>query len=119
MMKEKTIEISGKKYVLTANRSIVKTLYTIAPDMLKLSRQGSDAIDEKAEISVGLDVMANLDVLFYDMIKVKQPNITKDKSDKILEAFEEEYENVQPKLLDLAMSVFQLGDQANKKKIDW
>lgn len=113
-MKVKEIEISGKKYTLTANRRIIKTLYSICPEMLEMQDDNKE-IDNRA----GINVYANLDVLFYDMIKIAHSNITKEKSDEILEKFEEEYEEVESKLIDLALSVFQSGDQIKKKKIDW
>lgn len=111
-MKVKEIEISGKKYTLTANRRTIKTLYSIAPSLL--STKG-DEDEEKTSV----DLVANLDVLFYDMIKIAHPNISKEKSDDILEKFEEEYEDVEGNLVDLALTVFQSGDQTKKKKINW
>lgn len=113
---QKKIEIGGKKYTLTANRSIIKTLYKIAPDMLKISEKGKR--DSEAEARASVDVMANLDILFYDMIKVAHKDITKEKSDEILDKFESEYEDVQNAILQLALSVFTTGDQ-KKKKIVW
>lgn len=113
---KKEIEIGKKKYILTANRSIIKTLYEIAPSILETN---ATKRGQKEEIKVGLDLMANLDTLFYDMIKVANPQITKEKSDEILEKFESEYEGVQEALLELALSVFQQGDQEKKKKINW
>lgn len=113
---QKKIQIGDKKYTLTANRSIIKTLYAIAPDMLKLNNKGKT--DSESEAKVGIDLMANLDRLFYDMIKVAHKDITKEKSDEILDKFENEYEDVQTALLNLAMSVFTTGDQ-KKKKIVW
>ena len=112
---KKEIEIGNKKYTLTANRSIIKTLYEIAPSVLEIN---ATKRGQQNEIKVGLDLMANLDVLFFQMIKVAHSNITKEKSDEILEQFEKEYEGVQEALLELALSVFQQGDQ-KKKKIDW
>ena len=112
---QKKIQIGDKKYVLTANRTIIKTLYNIAPDMLKISEGKQDS---ESQAKAGVDLMANLDVLFYDMIKVAHKDITKEKSDEILEKFENEYEDVQSELLNLAMSVFTTGDQ-KKKKIVW
>lgn len=108
--------IGDKKYVLTANRSIIKTLYNIAPDMLRLTNQGE--MDSDLQAKAGIDLMANLDILFYDMIKVAHKDITKEKSDEILDKFESEYEDVQTELINLAMSVFTTGDQ-NKKKVIW
>lgn len=108
--------IGDKKYVLTANRSIIKTLYKIAPDMLKLTSGGKQ--DSESQAKAIVDLMANLDILFYDMIKVANKDITKEKSDEILEKFENEYEDVQTALTEFAMSVFTTGDQ-NKKQIVW
>ena len=113
---QKKITIGDKKYTLTANRSIIKTLYKIAPDMLKLNSKGE--MDGDSQAKAGVDLMANLDVLFYDMIKVAHKDITKEKSDEILDRFENEYEDVQTELINLAMSVFTTGDQ-NKKKVVW
>lgn len=112
---QRKIQIGDKKYTLTVNRSIVKTLYKIAPDMLKLS---GGKMDSETQARASLDVMAKLDELFYDMIKVAHKEITKEKSDEILDKFENEYEDVQSELLGFALSVFTTGDQ-NKKKIIW
>lgn len=108
--------IGGKKYMLTANRSIIKTLYQIAPDLLKLSSGGK--LDNETKAKAGIDLTANLDILFYDMIKVANKDITKEKSDEILEKFDNEYEDVQTALLDFAMSCFPTGDQ-KKKQVVW
>lgn len=119
-MKTKRIEIDGKNYTLVANRSIIKTLAQIAPEMLEI-RPNKES--EKEEISransLGINILSNLDILFYDMIKIAQPNIDKERSDRILDKFEEEYDGVQEALLDFAMTVFQSGDQTKKKKINW
>lgn len=112
---QRKIQIGDKKYVLTANRSIIQTLYDIAPDMLKL-KEGEQDTESKAK--AGIQLMANLDKLFYDMIKVAHKEITKEKSDAILEKFDNEYEDVQGELLNFVMSVFTTGDQ-KKKKIVW
>ena len=85
--------------------------------MLKLNK-GKDISDGENEVKIGMDVMANLDILFYDMIKIAHKDITKEKSDEILDKFENEYEDVQTELVNLAMSVFTTGDQ-KKKKIVW
>lgn len=113
---QKKITIGDKKYTLTANRSIIKTIYEIAPDMLDLSDKDNQNSGRKAK--VGVDIMANLDKIFYNMIKVAHKDITKEKSDEILDKFENEYEDVQNEILNLAMSVFTTGDQ-KKKKIIW
>lgn len=113
---QKKIQIGDKKYTLTANRSIIKTIYSISPDLLKIGQKNRG--EDNLEAKVGVDLMANLDRLFYDMIKVVHKDITPEKSNEILDKFENEYEDVQTELLNLAMSVFTTGDQ-NKKKIIW
>jgi hypothetical protein len=114
-MIQRRILIGDKKYTLTANRSIIKTIAKIVPDLLKTNK-GKD--DSDTEAVLGVDIMANLDILFYDMIKVVHKDITKEKSDEILDKFENEYEDVQTELINLAMSVFTTGDQ-KRKKIIW
>ena len=118
-MKTRIIEVASKKYTLTANRSIIKTIANIAPEMLDL-KPVADADKEKTEIDLGIKIMSELDVLFYDMIKIAHPEISKIKSDEILELFEIEYEEVQPKLIRFAMSFFTEGDpNTKKKKLNW
>lgn len=114
-MAQRKITIGDKKYTLTANRSIVKTLYNISPELLKV-REGKSNSDLEAKC--GLDLVAGLDILFYDMIKVVHKDITPEKSNEILDKFDSEYEDVQTELLNFAMSVFTTGDQ-KKKKIVW
>lgn len=113
---QKKIQIGDKKYTLTANRRILKTLYAIAPDMLKLDGTKKSAEDLQAKI--GIDLVTEIDRLFYDMIKVVHKDITREKSDEIFDKFDSEYEDVQTELLNLAMSVFTTGDQ-KKKKVIW
>jgi serine/threonine protein kinase len=118
-MIQKKFMIGDKTYTLTVNRSIIKTIYKIAPELLKLnqSKKASD-IEKDSGVEFGVAIMANLDILFYEMIKIAQPNIGKEKSDEILEKFESEYQDVQNELILLAVSVFQTGDQ-QKKPINW
>lgn len=118
-MKTKRIEIDGKTYTLTAKRSLIKTLADIAPEMLEINPENSPELQNKKAKSLGIKVLANLDILFYDMIKVAHPNIDKAKSDDILDKFEEEYDEVKENLIDFAVTVFQSGDQTKKKKINW
>ena len=114
-MIQRRITIGDKKYTLTANRSIMKTLAKISPDLLKI-KDGKMTKEREAEF--GIDLYAGLDILFHDMIKVVHKDITPEKSSEILDKFENEYEDVQTALIDLAMSVFTTGDQT-KKKITW
>ena len=119
-MKTRIIEVAGKKYTLTANRRIIRTLATIAPELLVLDTLTDAKEIDKLEVDVGLKIMSELDVLFYDMIKIAHPEISKDKSDGILELFENEYSDVQASLIKFAMSVFTEGDpKTKKKKLNW
>lgn len=118
---EKRIEIGKKTYTLTSNRKIIKTIYNICPEVLNLSNENEEEVAEKGT-PIAIDLFANLDVLFFDMITIAHPEITKEKSDKILDQFIAEYDDVPNKLLELAMSVFTEGAQDKKvakKKIDW
>lgn len=117
MTAQRKITIGGKKYTLTANRYLLKTLNKVAPDFLSLS----DIKDEKERNNmmhkVSMDIYTGLDEIFYEMIKVANPSIDKEKSDEILEKFEKEYGDVANELITFAYSVFPQGDQ--KKKIIW
>lgn len=120
-MKTRIIEVAGKKYTLTARRSIIKTIADICPELLDLgSDKNPQEFDDKVGFELGVKVMSELDVLFYDMIKVAHPEITKEKSDDILESFENEYNDVQANLLKFAMSVFTEGNPSqSKKNLNW
>lgn len=119
-MKTRIIEVAGKKYTLTANRKIIKTIAHIAPEMLKIATLSNSEEIENSKLDAGLKIMSELDVLFHDMIKIAHPEISKDKSDEILELFENEYEDVQTNLISFAMSVFTEGDpNKKKKKLNW
>lgn len=114
---EKIIEVGGKKYTLTANRKIIKTINEIAPKLLQISE--SQIADKSVDTSFFVDLIANLDVLFHSLINVKHPEITLEDADKILKQFEDEYEGVQSALIEFATSAFGQGDQTKKKKLDW
>jgi len=118
---EKKIEIGKKVYTLTANRKIIKTIYEICPEVLTLGDASSKEIEKKSA-PIAIDLFANLDDLFFDMIRIAHPEISREKSNDILDKFIEEYEDVPNKLLEFAMSVFTEGAQdkkVTKKKIDW
>lgn len=118
MTTQRKITIGGKKYTLTANRNLIKVIYDISPDFLSMATIENEAERNKKSTEVSIAIVAGLDKIFYEMIKVAQPNIDKEKSDEILEKFEEEYEEVQNEIMNLALTVFQQGDQ-KKKKIVW
>lgn len=120
-MNTKIIEVAGKKYTLTANRSIIKTIADICPEILNLgSASKAKEIEETLSVVLSLKIMSNLDVLFYDMIKIAHPEIQKEKSDDILAQFEAEYNGVQENLIKLAMSVFAEGNpKQSRKNLNW
>lgn len=120
-MSTKIIEVAGKRYTLTATRKIVQTLNEICPELLRLGKNvKAEELAEDFEVDVGVKILCNLDVLFYDMIKIAHPEITKEKSDEILDLFDAEYDDVQTNLVNFAMSVFQEGNpNKSKKKLDW
>ena len=113
---EKHITIGGKDYILTANRNIIKTINEICPQILKATSKHS--VENEDNVKYGIEMFAKIDVIFYEMIKIAQPSLTKEESDKILDEFESEYNGVLQALISLAMSVFPKDDQ-NKKKIVW
>ena len=125
---EKRIQIGKKTYTLTANRKIIKTIYNICPELLEIANSDAPKTEdekkqvEKKGVPISVSLIANLDDLFFDMIRIAHPEISKEKSDEILDDFMEEYDGVTEKLLELAMSVFTQGSQDSqkaKKKIDW
>ena len=125
---EKKIQIGKKTYTLTANRKIIKTIYNICPELLEIVNGDAPKTEdekkqvEKKGVPISVSLIANLDDLFFDMIRIAHPEISKEKSDEILDDFMEEYDGVTEKLLELAMSVFTQGSQDSqkaKKKIDW
>lgn len=118
------IEVAGKKYTLTTNRNIIKILYDIVPQLLQIDVNPTKDPEAygKAMGTLGmLKLMSELDVVFYNMIKVAHPEITKEKSDEILDNFDAEYNNVQDKLLEFAFaSVFEEGNPSQlKKNLNW
>lgn len=127
---EKKIQIGKKTYTLTANRRIIKTIYSVCPEVLTigndLKSQNKTALTDKEVAEIGtplaIKLLANLDDLFFDMLRIAHPEITREKASDLLDQMFEEYDDVQDKLLELAMSVFPVASQETKvvkKKIDW
>lgn len=112
----KEVEIKGKKYKLTANRKLIKVIADICPEMLKLNQ---DNANDSEQVKLGVNIIADLDIIFYEMLKPAQPDISKETADKILESFEEEYADVANNLITFAMSSFIQGDQTTKKQLNW
>lgn len=112
----KEVEINGKKYKLTANRRLIKVIANICPSILRLN---NDKVNDDNGVELGVDIIADLDILFYEMLKPAHPDISKETADKILENFEEEYADVANNLITFAMSSFTQGDQTKKKQLNW
>lgn len=113
--KQKHIEIGGKDYVLTSCRSIIVDLASRNPELIDFS----DKTDKEKELSFGKYLADNMDELFYSMIKIEQPYLTKEQSDEIYEQFYYEYDNVDEELIKLFTPNFQGGIPKVKKKINW
>ena len=112
----KEVEIKGKNYKLTANRKLIKVISEICPSILKLN---DGKVGDDNGVELGVDILADLDILFYEMLKPAHPDISKETADKILENFEDEYADVANNLITFAMSSFTQGDQTSKKKLNW
>lgn len=120
---ERQINIGGKNYILTVKRSMLVSLARTVPELIKINRMaGKVSEEELAELqfAAGASIYDNIDVIFYEMIKIHHRDITKEKSDAIYSQFCDEYEDVDEKLLDFFSTTFTEGiPQENKKKIDW
>ena len=117
----RTIEVGGKTYTLTAKRSLLIKLGEICPEMLKLDPKNKvEDLGTDFEIEAGIKIATNMDAIFYDMIKIAHPEIARDKSDEIYEAFCEEYNDVEVALINFIKSVFTGGiPKEQKKNLNW
>lgn len=129
----KQIEVNGKKYTLTARRSIIFKIAQICPELVRLAKSSKsetqgDLTDEqvlkKLEESGTLDAVDklydNMPTLFYELIKVAHDSITREKSDEIYWDFYDEYNDVDDYLYEFIQSVFTRGiPRKNKKNLDW
>jgi len=114
---KKKIEVNGKEYTLTVKRSIFIELQKFVPDLFKLG--GKDATKEM-EFEASIQIYDNMDKIFYSMIKVEHPEITKEESDDIYETFYNEYNDVDEKLIEFMQSSFTDGIPKEKKKnLNW
>lgn len=119
-MRTKQIEVAGKKYTLTVKRSIILKLNEICPEILRIDNSNVENISRDLEIDVAVRLSANMDVLFYDMIRVAHPEISREKSDEIYENFVDEYGDVEISLVNFIKEVFTGGiPTENKKKLNW
>lgn len=120
-MRTKQIEVAGKKYTLTVKRNIVIKLNEICPEILRMNNNNNEQdLPRDLEIDVAIRLSANMDVIFYDMIKIAHPEISRDKSDEIFENFLEEYEDVEVSLVNFIKEVFTGGiPKGSRKKLNW
>jgi hypothetical protein len=120
-MRTKQIEVAGKNYTLTVKRNILIKLNEICPEILRMnSKDNEKELTEDLEIDAAIRLSANMDVLFYDMIRIAHPEISRDTSDNIYEKFTDEYGDVEISLVNFIKEVFTGGIPAeNKKKLNW
>jgi hypothetical protein len=120
-MRTKQIEVAGKNYTLTVKRNIIVKLNEICPELLRIdNKSNAKDLEEDLEIDVAIRLSANMDAIFYDMIKIAHPEIKKEKSDEIYEMFLEEYSDVEISLIKFIKEVFTGGiPNENKKKLNW
>ena len=124
-MNTRQIEIGGKNYTLTSKRSLVVAMSRVAPELIKIAKssRGKDVSDEEQDnltIDFSVSIYDHIDVLFYEMIKIAHPNITKEKSDDIYNAFCREYNDVDEHLVHFLHSSFTDGiPREQKKTLNW
>ena len=129
----KQIEVNGKKYTLTARRSILFKIAQICPELVKIAKSSkSETQDDLTEKEVlnklkesdTLDAVDrlydNMPAIFYELIKFAHKDITPEKSDEIYWAFYDEYNDVDDHLYAFIQTVFTRGiPRTNKKNLDW
>lgn len=119
-MRTRLIEVGGKKYTLTVKRSIIVKLHEICPELLRMGNNDAEDSSKSLEIDLSIRLSANMDVLFYDMIKIAHPELSREKSDEIYEKLVDEYEDVEISLINFIKEVFTGGiPKENKKKLNW
>lgn len=124
MNKTKTIEVGGKKYTLTVRRSMIFPLAKQIPECMKIIQASNKGVSDEElstlEYNAGASIYDHIDIVFYEMIKIAHPDITKEKSDLIYGAFYDEYNDVDEKLLNFFYESFTDGvPRENKKNLDW
>lgn len=124
MDKTRQIEVGGKKYTLTCRRSMIFNISKTIPECVKISQKSKSVSDSEEKESLAYDAGAliydHIDVIFYEMIRIAHPDITKEKSDSIYDAFYKEYNDVDEHILDFFYEAFTDGIPREKKKnLDW
>lgn len=119
----KRIEVNGKTYTLTARRSIIFSMAKLSPKVLQIMSKDKQASkDEESELNLSVSEILydNMNVVFYEMIRIAHPDISLNKSNEIYYDFCREYNDVDEKLLNLITSVFSDGiPREQKKNLDW
>jgi hypothetical protein len=116
----KVVEIAGEKYTLTAKRSIIAKLNEVCPEVLVLKKEDLKNISRKEEVDISIRLSANMDILFYDLIRTAHPNLSKEESDEIYDKFLDEYVDAENSLMKFIKSVFTGGiPKENKKQLNW
>ena len=123
-MNTKQIEIGDKTYILTVTRGLSLRMAKVAPEFVKMAKKSNANLTEEEEFNFAVDysssIYDNMDVLFYEMIKIHHKNISKETSDKIYLRFCEEYNDVDSHLLAFFRTSFTDGiPRENKKTINW
>ena len=120
-MRTRQIEVAGKTYTLTVKRNIIIKLNEICPEILRMNSKANEKeLSEDLEIDAAIRLSANMDVLFYDMIRIAHPEISRETSDKIYDNLVDEYGDAEISLVNFIKEVFTGGIPAeNKKKLNW
>jgi hypothetical protein len=120
-MRTRQIKVAGKNYTLTVKRRIIQKLNEVCPELLRLDHKDNVTdFDRDREIDAGIKLSANMDAIFYDMINIAHPEITKEKSDEIYESLLDEYADVEISLINFIKEVFTGGiPSENKKTLNW
>ena len=103
----KQIEVNGKKYTLTARRSILFKIAQICPELVKIAKSSKsetkddlqeEEVLERLKESGTLDAVDklydNMPSLFYELIRWAHKDITQEKSEEIYWDFYDEYNDV-------------------------
>lgn len=130
---QKEIEVNGKKYVLTVQRSLLFKIATIVPEILNFSKESNSGDENKDEQGLSQERMIelfsnstidklydNMNVIFYEMLKQQHKGISFEKSNKIYYDFCNEYNDVEDHLMSLIEKVFTQGiPREQKKNLNW
>lgn len=105
------LTIDGKEYILVANRKLLVEMEEINPKFLDLVQ------NKNKNISLGTGIKIYED-LFFAMLKIGQPEITKENAEELFSWLEDEYslEVISEMLNNMISKVFTQGGKEKKKK---